>query len=141
MAGDTTTALAALPVGCYVVPMETSASPSHASADGVRWDLGELYASPTDPAIARDIALAREGAAAFAAAWRHRLATASPEDLLHALGEYERLQELGQRPGFYASLLAAADTQDAVALALEQQTAEAQTELRAQLVFFELELL
>ena len=111
------------------------------SAAGVRWNLGELYAGPDDPALERDIADARERAAAFVEAWRGRIATAGPSELRRALEEYEDLQQLAQRPGFYASLLAAADTQDTVALSLEQRTTEAQSELRAALVFFELELI
>jgi len=120
---------------------QSHAAESGASAAGVRWNLADLYAGPTDPAIERDLGAARDGAAGFVAAWRGRLATAGAADLLRALTEYERLQQLAQRPGFYASLLAAADTQDSIALALEQHTTEAQTELRAQLVFFEIELL
>ena len=111
------------------------------SARGVRWDLHELYDGPADPAIDRDLSAARLSAAAFVTTWRGRLAAMTASDLRQALGEYEQLQELAQRPGFYAALLTAADTQDSVALALEQRTAEAHTELRAQLVFFELELL
>lgn len=111
------------------------------SARGVRWDLGELYDGPADPAIDRDLSAARVSAAAFVTTWRGRLAAMTASDLRRALGEYEQLQELAQRPGFYAALLTAADTQDSGALALEQRTAEAHTELRAQLVFFELELL
>ncbi|MCC6767172.1 MAG: M3 family oligoendopeptidase [Deltaproteobacteria bacterium] len=114
---------------------------THASASGVRWNLRELYEDPADPALERDLAAARERAAAFVATWRGRIAAASASDLRCALEEYEALQELAQRPGFYASLLAAADTQDTVALALEQRTTEAHADLRTTLVFFELELI
>jgi oligoendopeptidase F len=111
------------------------------SAAGVRWDLSELYAGPTDPRIERDLGAALTRADAFVAAWRGRLATVTPSELRRALVEYEALQDIGQRPGFYASLLTAMDSQDSVALALEQRTAEAHSELRARLVFFELEIL
>jgi oligoendopeptidase F len=121
-----------------------AAPPQHdsgKSADGVRWDLRDLYDGPGDPAIERDLAAARARADAFVAAWRGKLATIGAADLRRALLEYEQLQELAQRPGFYAALLTASDTQDTLALALEQRAAEAQTELRTRLVFFELELL
>jgi oligoendopeptidase F len=111
------------------------------SADGVRWDLRELYQGPADAGIDADLAAARTQADAFVARWRGRLATIDAPDLQHALAEYEALLDLTQRPGFYASLLTAMDSQDPVALALEQRAAEAQSELRATLVFFELELL
>ncbi len=115
--------------------------PTGNSAAGVRWDLHELYEGPADPALERDLAAARERATAFVTAWRGRIGDLSAPDLRRALEEYEALHDLAQRPGFYASLLAASDTQDSVALALEQRTTEAQAELRTVLVFFELELI
>src|SRR5689334_7141616 len=75
------------------------------------------------------------------AAWRGRLGDLDARGLADALVEYEAIQELAQRPGFFAGLLTAADTQDSVALALEQRTAELHAELRTLLVFFELEIL
>lgn len=113
----------------------------HTSARGVRWNLAELYAGPDDPALERDLAAAHAAATAFVAAWRGRLLAAGPTELHAALLEYERVQQLALRPGFYASLLTAVDTQDPVALALEQRTTEAHTEIRTLLVFFDLELL
>ena len=107
----------------------------------MRWDLRELYAAPDDPALERDLADARARAERFTAAWRGRLADVDARELYDALVEYEAIQELAQRPGFFAGLLTAADTQDSVALALEQRTAELHAELRTLLVFFELEIL
>ena len=111
------------------------------SAAGVRWDLGELYHGPEDPALARDMADALARARRFAEEWRGHLGDANAATLERAVAAYEAITELGQRPGFYAGLLTAADTQDPVALALEQRAAEAHTELSTELVFFELELL
>jgi len=119
----------------------TSPSNDRHSAAGVRWSLTGLYQGPADPALERDLAAAHGAATAFVAAWRGRLASVSASELEVALVEYERIQQLALRPGFYASLLTAADTQDPVALALEQRTTEAHTEIRTLLVFFELELL
>ncbi|MCC6850463.1 MAG: M3 family oligoendopeptidase [Deltaproteobacteria bacterium] len=119
----------------------TARATTRASAAGVRWNLRELYAGPTDPALERDLAAAREGVATFTATWRGHVAAASAAEVRRALEDYEALLELGQRPGFYASLLTAADTQDTVALALEQRTTEAYADLRTALVFFELELI
>ncbi len=111
------------------------------SAEGIRWDLRELYDGPADPRIEADLAAAVARADAFVTQWRGRLATITPAALRAALSEYEAIQQLAQRPGFYASLLTAMDSQDPVALALDQRTAEAQSELRSRLVFFELEIL
>jgi oligoendopeptidase F len=115
--------------------------PGGRSAAGIRWRLDELYAGPNDPALDRDLAEAVRAAAAFVAAWRGRVGDITASALARALAEYEAVQQLAHRPGFYAGLLTAADTQDPVALALEQRTAEAHAEIRAALVFFELELL
>ncbi len=111
------------------------------SAQGVRWDLSDLYQGPSDPALERDLAAARARVERFAATWRGRIAALDANGLRQALAEYEEIQELARRPGFYAELLTAFDTQDQTALALEQRTAEEQTELRTVLVFFELEIL
>lgn len=119
----------------------SSTTNDHHSAAGVRWSLTELYQGPADPALEDDRAAAHTAATAFAVAWRGRLASASASELETALLEYERIQQLALRPGFYAGLLTAADTQDPIALALEQRTNEAHTEVRTLLVFFELELL
>ncbi len=117
-------------------------SPAGSKAEGIRWDLSELYAGPSDPLLAADAAAARQRAQQFAASFRGKIAVGALDAaaLRAALVEYEAIQELGQRPGFYASLLAAADSQDPVALDLEQRTSEQQADLRTLLVFFELEL-
>ncbi len=106
------------------------------------WDLSDLYAGPADPQLAADTESARAQAERFATAWRGAIATDTLDAtrLRSALREYEGIQELGLRPGFYASLLAAADGQSAVALDLEQSTTEELAGLRTVLVFFELEL-
>ncbi len=116
-------------------------SDSAVAAAGVSWDLGELYAGPDDPRLVDDAREAHARAQAFAAEWRGALrAGPTAEVLSRALREYEAILELGQKPGFYASLLAAADSGDPRALDLEQRTAEQQAELRTLLVFVEIEL-
>ncbi len=120
---------------------QRDAGAAHDAATGIRWDLGELYAGPDDPRLAADAAAARGRAERFAAEWRGVLVRGpDAADLRRCLVEYEAILELGQRPGFYASLIAAADTGDPRALDLEQRTTEQQAELRALLVFVDLEL-
>jgi oligoendopeptidase F len=116
---------------CYSTPVV---------AEPVRWNLGELYEGPDDPRLAADAREARERTERFAAEWRGVLTTASASDICRALVAYEDVLELGQRPGFYASLLAAAEGGRPEALDLEQRTTEEQADLRALLVFVELEL-
>lgn len=124
-------ALAVPPGRCYM---------SRVTADAVRWNLGELYEGPDDPRLAADAQEARQRAERFAAEWRGVLGSAAPSELRRALVEYEHLLELGQRPGFYASLLAAAEGGRPEALDLEQRTTEEQADLRTLLVFVDLEL-
>jgi oligoendopeptidase F len=111
------------------------------AADSLRWDLGELYAGPDDPRLLADARGARARAEQFATEWRGALrAGPTAPELRRALIEYEAILELGQRPGFYASLLAAADSGRPEALDLEQRSIEEQADLRALLVFVDLEL-
>src|SRR4051812_21040463 len=92
-----------------------------AGATAVRWDLRPLYESATDPRVGADIAEAARQAAAFAARYRGRIASAdlTADALRDLLAEHEAIHLLGARPAYYASLLTAADTQDPVALDLE----------------------
>jgi oligoendopeptidase F len=115
---------------------------NQARAAGVRWDLTDLYRAVDDPRIDEDLAAARTAASDFAARHRGRIATSeiSAEDLAEALKAYEEILERGQRPGFYASLLFAADTQNEAAQTLEQRARESWTEIHNQLVFFDLEI-
>ncbi|MGH7805992.1 MAG: M3 family oligoendopeptidase, partial [Candidatus Binatia bacterium] len=108
--------------------------------DGIRWDLGELYAAPDDPAIERDLDDAAASARAFEATWRGKIVGADATSLLAAVRQYERIHEVGGRPYFYSSLLTAADTQDETAQRLEQRAREHWTEIRNLLLFFPLEI-
>lgn len=110
-------------------------------AEGVQWNLSELYAGPDDPRIEADLAEARHQAEAFAQHYRGKVATLDGPGLARALEEYERLSELEGRPSFYASLLFAADTQSQKAQQLVHRTREAATETSNIIVFFSLDLI
>ena len=116
---------------------------SELKAEGVRWDLGGLYASPDDPRLEADLAEARHRAEVFAEAYRGRIENGQVDGpaLAQALAEYEAIAELQHRPAFYASLLFAADTQNQSAQQLVQRTREAVTSIENLLVFFSLELI
>ena len=116
---------------------------SELKAEGVRWDLGGLYASPDDPRLEADLAEARRRAEVFAEAYRGRIENGQIDGpaLAQALAEYEAIAELQHRPAFYASLLFAADTQNQSAQQLVQRTREAVTSIENLLVFFSLELI
>ena len=112
-------------------------------AEGVRWDLGGLYASPDDPQLEADLVEARRQAEVFAETYRGRIESGQIDGmtLAQALVEYEAITELRHRPTFYASLLFAADTQNQSAQQLVQHTREAATSIENLLVFFSLELI
>src|SRR5437016_3078911 len=83
------------------------------SADGVTWDLADLYDGPDDPRILRDLEAALERARRFESNYRGKIADGpSPELLLAAVTELESLYEQMDRPAVYAGLLHAAKTDD-----------------------------
>jgi oligoendopeptidase F len=112
------------------------------SADGVTWDLGDLYAGPDDPRLTQDLDGALRRAEAFETTYRGKIATdtgPAPDLLLAALRELESLAEQMDKPGVYASLLHAAKTDDPQRGALLSRTREQRTAINKHLIFFELE--
>jgi len=49
-------------------------------AETVRWDLSDLYASPTDPSLEADLARALERAKAFEATYKGKVTTLEPAE-------------------------------------------------------------
>jgi oligoendopeptidase F len=114
------------------------------SAAGIRWDLSDLYAGHDDPRI--DATLKECYASAERFAGRFRSMIQNPETLtaktvLYALKELEPIYEALGRVGSYAGLLYAADTAKPEYQDLEQRVEQRSTEIRNQLLFFELEWL
>ena len=104
------------------------------------WDLSSLYAGLDDPRIAYDLDAAQRAAVAFAERYRGRVPALDAPALATAITAYEDLEELGRRPGFYAHLRFAADTQNDGARRLVDRTREAGVALANTLTFFELDL-
>jgi oligoendopeptidase F len=112
------------------------------SADGVVWDLGDLYRGPDDPAVEGDLAGALHRAEAFEAAYRGKVnVNGGPpaETLCTALVELEGLYEQMDRPAVYAQLLHAAKTDEPRHGALLARTREQRTVINKHLIFFDLE--
>jgi oligoendopeptidase F len=112
------------------------------SADGITWDLSDLYAGVDDPRLTHDLDEALRRAQAFEAAYRGRILTEggpAPELLRAALDELEGLSEQMDRPAVYASLLHAAKTDDPRHGALLSRTRERRTAINKHLIFFDLE--
>ena len=85
------------------------------SATGVVWDLTDLYESPQDSAIDRDLKTARDRALDFEKTYRGKIKsrkTIQPQRLLKALEELEEIHVQMSRSLHYASLLHAGQSQD-----------------------------
>src|ERR1700694_4606957 len=109
-------------------------------AEEVRWDLSELYASPTDPKIEAVLKQGLEDAQAFEADYRGRVASLSPPEFAAMMGRLEDLQDRVARPSIYASLLHTQDTASPANGRLVARVVEAGAERGRHLVFFHLEL-
>jgi oligoendopeptidase F len=118
----------------------TSATKLGSSADGVAWELNDLYPSVESPALTLDLDASLSRARAFEAAYRGQI-QAGPDArlLVAALTELEGLSEQMDRPAVFASLLHAAKTDDPRHGALLSQTRERRTAINKHLIFFDLE--
>jgi oligoendopeptidase F len=120
----------------------TSTSQPGSSADGVAWNLDDLYSGLDDPRINADLATALERALAFESSYRGRIEVPggpSPELLLTAMQELESLSEQMDKPLLYASLLHAARTDDPRHGALLNKSEQKRIEINQHLIFFDLE--
>jgi oligoendopeptidase F len=112
------------------------------SADGVAWDLGDLYAGVDDPRLTADLETALRRAQAFESAYRGKINVPGgppPDMLAAALAELESLFEQMDRPAIYAGLVHAAKTDDPKRGALLTRTREQRTAINKHLIFFDLE--
>src|SRR5262249_4300116 len=113
---------------------------SGSSADGVAWDLKDLYRGVDDPALSRDLETALKRAEAFEAAYRRKIvAGPEPDALRTAVVELESLYEQMDKPAVFAQLLHAAKTDDPRHGALLMRTREQRTAINKHLIFFDLE--
>ncbi|HEY3078381.1 MAG TPA: M3 family oligoendopeptidase [Chloroflexota bacterium] len=124
-------------------------------AEGVRWDLSDLFAGPSDPAWGEELAALLAAAAAFADQYRGTINPGraprpegtrvaggpAPEHFLEALRAYESIYDRASRAGAFARLLYAADSADAGIRELVNRADAFSTELRNRLLFFDLEWL
>ncbi len=109
-------------------------------AETVRWDLSDLYASPTDPAIEAALGQALERARAFEAAYKGRVGSLAPAEFATMMRELEEDEEGAAMPEVYAYLLHSQNTQDPAAGRLLARVREAGAERGRHGVFFMLEL-
>lgn len=109
-------------------------------ADTVRWDLSELYASPTAAAIDADLEEALGFAQEFEKRYRGRIAELEPGEFAEMMESLAASYERALKPSVYATLLHSRDTQDPEAGRLVARTREADAERGRHLVFFGLEV-
>src|ERR1700686_1480914 len=84
-------------------------------AEHVRWDLSDLFASPTDPKIEAAMAHSLERAIAFEARYKGRVATLEPSAFAAMMRELEDDEDAAARPEVYAYLLHSQNTHDPAA--------------------------
>ena len=109
-------------------------------AEDVRWDLSDLFASPTDPKLEAALARSLERAIAFEAKYKGRLATLEPSEFAGMMSELEDDEDAAAKPDVYAYLLHSQNTHDPAAGRLLARTREASAERGSHGVFFTLEL-
>ena len=109
-------------------------------AEDVRWDLTELYASPTDPELEATLAAGLDDAKAFEADYKGKLASLKPAEFAAMMEHLEQMQDRLSKPSIYASLLHTQDTADPAHGRLLARVEEAGAERGRHLVFFHLEL-
>src|SRR6266851_3371224 len=109
-------------------------------AEQIRWDLTDLFQSPTDPAIEETLAEAQTRAKAFEACYKGKVVKLPPKEFAAMMRELEEDEELAARPDVYAYLLHSQNTEDAAAGRLLARVREAGAERASHGVFFSLEL-
>ncbi|HEY8841004.1 MAG TPA: oligoendopeptidase F, partial [Candidatus Dormibacteraeota bacterium] len=109
-------------------------------AEDVRWDLSDLFASPTDPKLEAALARSLERAIAFEAKYKGRVTTLEPAEFAGMMRELEDDEDAAAKPDVYAYLLHSQNTHDPAAGRLLARTREASAERGSHGVFFTLEL-
>ena len=108
-------------------------------AEAVTWDLCDLYASPGDPALERDLEEADRLADGLAGEYRGKIAALTADGLAGLLRRYEALLDLAGRVGTFAYLGWSTRTGEPALGALLQKANERGSRLRQKLLFLELE--
>jgi len=98
-----------------------------------------FYTSASDPKLEADVALAESTLLTFAKKYAKKNFTSSPDTLLSALKEYEKLLQLGEsKPAYYLSLRLALNVKDTEAEEKLNLLEQRLTKAGNQLIFFDL---
>src|SRR6202158_1636780 len=109
-------------------------------AETVRWDLSDLFASPTDPALEAALARTLDRAKTFEVTYKGKVATLEPPEFAAMMRVLEQNEEEAAKPEVYAYLLHSQNTQDPAAGRVLARVREAAAERGSHGVFFTLEL-
>lgn len=111
-------------------------------AKGVKWDLSDLYIGIKDPQIEKDKNKAAKLVKNFTEKYQGKIneKSVTPEILLSAIKDYEKMMETLYKLGIYASLEFLVDSHTQAIKAFNQDIEEFQTQLSSQLVWFDLEI-
>ncbi|MBI3783546.1 MAG: M3 family oligoendopeptidase [Deltaproteobacteria bacterium] len=113
-------------------------------AQGVRWDLSDLYSGPDDPQLEADLSAVLAEAQSFEKKFRGRIQIAGgppPGLVAEAVAEMERIIERLGKACAFADLLHASDVTPPAHGALVARTQEQASAVRQSLLFLELEWL
>ena len=112
-----------------------------AKAEGVRWNLGDLYKGISDARVEKDFKKISARADKFEKKYRGKIKSPSltASELAEAVGELERLSEGIGKILSFAYLLFAADTRDPKTGAFRSSMQQKATELQKKLIFFYVE--
>lgn len=110
-------------------------------AEGVRWDLGDLYKGISDPKVEKDFKKISARADEFEKKYRGRIKSPAltAGELAGAAGELERLSEGIGKILSFAYLVFAADTRDPKTGAFRSSMQQKATEIQKKLIFFYVE--
>ncbi len=103
------------------------------------WDLGDLYAAPDAPELARDLAWLEGACAAFAADYEGKLATLDAAGMLACIQRYERIETVAGRIMSFAGLRYYQNTLDGARAKFMSDCQDKITGMTTPLVFFSLE--
>ncbi|MGI9534980.1 MAG: M3 family oligoendopeptidase, partial [Thermodesulfobacteriota bacterium] len=119
----------------------SKAKKSRTGAEGVKWNLNDLYKGINDTRIERDIRKIQQNAKNFEKRYRNKIKSSklSSATLFKAVKELEQISEGLGRILSFAYLLFACDTNNQKFGAFLQSMQEKTTEIRNMLMFFDLE--
>ena len=119
----------------------SKARKSRTGAEGVKWNLNDLYKGINDARVERDIRKIQQNAKKFEKRYRNKIKSGklSPSTLLKAVKELEQISEGLGKILSLAYLQFAGDTNNPKYGAFLQSMQEKTTEIRKMLLFFDLE--